>query len=254
MSKRSADNAPYDGRDTVIDPHGDELEDKETELWAPVARELFGDVSAGPAQEPQPVREAELAPPAKKEPDTEPDLDPRPREQSEESAEDHDTEIMSDPEAVIDTLEVPPREAALAYAEALAEDEAAQAEEAARLLSDTVEVTGEEGKAARQLAREERQSRETDPARTMVVDRPRLPKLSHECRMCGRKVTRPVPRRLRGSVQSEHGFRCEKCNNVFCAAHVVRVSGIFESLFRTGRFRCQLCLPQFRNSDEKLDA
>jgi hypothetical protein len=244
-SKRSPDDAPYDGRDTVIDPQGEsvELEDKETELWAPVARKLFGD--GVPAKQ---TPEASVS--TKAEPDTAPDLDPQPREDLSAPTEEQSTETVSDPEAAIDTLEVSPREAALAYADAMAEEEAERAREAARLLSDTVEVIGEEGRAARQLARLERESRETDPARTMVVDRPKLPKLSHECRMCGRRVTRPTPRRLRGSPLNEHGFRCEKCNNVFCAAHVVRVSGFFESVFKKGRFRCQLCLPQATNSKE----
>ena len=61
------------------------------------------------------------------------------------------------------------------------------------------------------------------------------------CRMCGKEVLAPTPRRLRGPADSSAGFVCDTCENVFCAAHTLRVSGLFESLFKTGRFRCQLC-------------
>lgn len=245
---------------------GVDLEDKPTELWAPAARSLFGD-------QPPPSRPPADASP----PPTPADATPPPEE--------HDTEIMASladtvemgPEEAsraisdalreqVDTDEISGQVVARAVAGAGATDEGttsgeydapdtvempahaaamaiAEAEDA--LLSDTVQVTGEEGEAAVRLAQEEREARRYDPNATIVVDRPRnLPKLSHECRMCGRRVSRPEPRRLRGPAHGEHGFRCEQCKNVFCAAHVVRVSGLWESLVSGGRFRCQLCLPQ----------
>jgi hypothetical protein len=143
---------------------------------------------------------------------------------------------MDHPPEGMETLEMAPGEAAAAIAEA--------EQEAARLLSATVEVTGEEGRAARQLAARE-QTLE-DPTLTLVVDKDKVPRLNRRCRMCDRRVTRPKRRRLRGSPQSDDGFRCEKCNNIFCAAHVVRVSNIFASVISGARFRCQLCLPRAR--------
>ena len=246
-----------------------DLEDKPTELWAPVARQLFGPEHGG--GEPPDLSSTPAAGGGEG-PDTHPDL-PQPE------PEEHDTELMRPDDA--DTLEVPAHEAAMAVAEALEQQEhestdedrpatasgeydadtikmsaqeaaqaVAEAEEEIQQLAETVEVSGEEGAAARQLAEEERERRRFDPSATMVVDRPRnLPKLSHECRMCGRRVSRPVPRKLRGSMHGEGGFRCEKCNNVFCAAHVVRVSGLWESLFSGARFRCQLCLPEATSPD-----
>ncbi|MBK6848680.1 MAG: AN1-type zinc finger domain-containing protein [Proteobacteria bacterium] len=62
-----------------------------------------------------------------------------------------------------------------------------------------------------------------------------------DCRMCGRKVTWPRKRRFRGPVWSRRGFRCDRCGNVYCAHHVVRVSSWPESLIHHGRFRCQMC-------------
>jgi hypothetical protein len=133
---------------------------------------------------------------------------------------------------------------ALALAGHLEDDHDAREAEAARLLRDSVEVSGEEGEAARQLAEEARlRGREIDPSLTMVVEAQRLPRLSHECRVCGRRIASPTPIRFRGSIQSERGFRCEACSNVVCAAHAVRVSGFFATLFLGGRFRCVLCSP-----------
>lgn len=236
-SKRDPDD--YDGRDTVLEEPspavpgrtGPDLEDKPTELWAPVAQTLFADDGDTPVE---PVDAGQLGRP--------PRVAAVSGELTPPEPEEVDTEIMPEESAideVMDTWEVSPAAAAIAIAEAEAE--------AAMLLSDTVEVSGAEGKAARELAAVEQEARRYDPSATMVVDRPKdLPKLSHECRMCGRKITRPLPRRLRGAMSGEHGFRCEKCKNVFCAAHVVRVSSLWESLFRIGRFRCQLCLPKNR--------
>jgi hypothetical protein len=73
---------------------------------------------------------------------------------------------------------------------------------------------------------------------TTVVHRSRL---SCQCRMCGKKIEAPKPRRFRGSLTSAAGFRCDTCDNVFCAGHVIRVSSVIGSLFRGGVFRCQLC-------------
>ena len=246
---------------------GVDLEDKPTELWAPAARSLFGDQPRSAALG---LSDDALPPPPPA------DATPPPEE--------HDTEIMGLADTVemgpeeasravsdalreqADTDEISGQVVARAMAEASAGEETAtsgeydapdtvempahaaamaiaEAEDA--LLSETVQVTGEEGQAAVRLAREEREARRYDPNATIVVDRPKnLPKLSHECRMCGRRVSRPQPRRLRGPAHGEHGFRCELCKNVFCAAHVVRVSGLWESLVSGGRFRCQLCLPQ----------
>ena len=252
---------------------GADLEDKPTEMWAPVARRLFSDQM-------QTANEAVPQP-----------------DDAVIDAEEHDTEIMD--QAMADTVEMSPEEAARAIAEAQAAlgespsggqaaanelelpQEPAEAGPGGGLeaptsaggeveaptsvgcevdtleipardvalamadvdLTDSVEVSGEEGEAARKLAEIEMRRRRYDPSATLVVEAPRMPKLSHECRMCGRKVSRPEPRRLRGSAHSEIGFRCEKCNNVFCAAHVVRVSGLWQSLVSGARFRCQLCVP-----------
>jgi len=70
---------------------------------------------------------------------------------------------------------------------------------------------------------------------------PERAQLTCTCRICSRSVLTPRQRRLRGAINSENGFRCDVCHNVFCAAHVVRVSGLVESLLRMGRFRCVLC-------------
>lgn len=101
-----------------------------------------------------------------------------------------------------------------------------------------VQLSGAEAEAARELA--EREAAQHDPDPTRVV-KATMTRLSCECRMCGRKVGTPRTRRFRGSLRSEVGFRCDICSNVFCAAHVVRISGLFESLLKEGRFRCQLC-------------
>ena len=211
---RKPDTDEFEGRDTLrLDP-----EEKPTELWAPVARRLFGGAPRGEQPDPAAAPPDQPAGPAR-------DGAARAAEREVEEA---DTEIMPD---------------GMAFPAGEAEGRTEAEREAARLLSDTVEVIGEEAEAALILA--ERERRGQDPVNaTQVVGRPKdLPRLSHECRMCGKKVTRPAPRRLRGPVVSETGFRCEKCNNVFCAAHVVRVSSLWESLFRGGRFRCQLCMP-----------
>ncbi|MFH1132837.1 MAG: hypothetical protein V1754_16000 [Pseudomonadota bacterium] len=69
-------------------------------------------------------------------------------------------------------------------------------------------------------------------------------KTGHQCRTCGKSVTAPTKTRWFRSVRSERGFQCEKCGNVFCLLHVVRVSTRIESLFFGTRFVCQLCLPK----------
>lgn len=239
LSSKRDESEAYDGKDTVLDERpplasdhrsrarpdhdqqklkeDDDLEEKATELWAPVAKQLFQEQHTGTEN---PFDDDEL-----EETDTELAKDPTSPASSEPSLE------------AADTVEMTPEAAAAAIAEAEAE--------AARLLSDTVEVCGEEGEAARRLAEEERRQRaHYDPSATQVVEAPSLPKLVRECRMCGRKITKPSAWRLRGPIHGEKGFRCEKCSNIFCAGHVVRVSGLWESLLKGARFRCQLCLPE----------
>jgi hypothetical protein len=233
--KQDSDHSEgYDGKQTVVDdPQGltstaagtkadpeVDPEEKPTELWAPVAKMLFADDASH--------TEDEL-----------PDRGLVPRhgeiEAGPDDPEEAGTELMGGPPPmeVSDTVKMTSAEAAAAIAEA--------EQEAARLLSDTVEVSGEEGEAARQIALEQRR---LDIDATQVVDKTLLPKLNRECRMCGKKVESPHQVRFRGPAESDRGFRCEKCNNVFCAAHVVRVSGLIETLFSNGRFRCQLCVPK----------
>lgn len=101
-----------------------------------------------------------------------------------------------------------------------------------------VQLSGAEAEAARELAEREAAQHDPDPTRVVKAN---MTRLSCECRMCGRKVGTPRTRRFRGSLRSEVGFRCDICSNVFCATHVVRISGLFESLLKQGRFRCQLC-------------
>lgn len=101
-----------------------------------------------------------------------------------------------------------------------------------------VQLSGAEKDAAEREAQERAQELDTDQTR---VVKPRGPRLSHECRMCGKKIADPHPRRFRGSTRSEEGFRCDRCGNVFCATHVVRVSGILRSVLGHAVFRCQLC-------------
>jgi hypothetical protein len=229
-------NEAYDGKQTVVDdPQGlapvaakpkvdpeVDPEEKPTELWAPVAKTLFQDEASHPEDK---LPDRGLVPRSGEIEDGS-DLDP----------EEAGTELMGEPPpgmAIADTVKMTSEEAAAAIAEA--------EQEAARLLSDTVEVSGEEGEAARRIALEQRR---LGVDATQVLDKPLLPQLNRECRMCGKKVESPRPIRFRGPAISDRGFRCEKCNNVFCAAHVVRVSGLIESFFSTGRFRCQLCVPK----------
>lgn len=166
------------------------------------------------------------------------DTDP----EGEVEPEERDTEMVSGEFSSHEALEL---------AGHLDEEHAAREAEAARLLSDSVEVSGEEGEAARRLAEERMRGRAIDPSLTMVVGAPKhLPRLSHECRVCGRRIASPLPARFRGPTQSERGFRCDACSNVVCAAHAVRVSGFFETLFRGGRFRCVLCSPDAHPPDK----
>ena len=229
----SEHNEEYDGKQTVVDdpqsltpaaapeaaPEVDP-EEKPTEVWAPAARTLFQDETSHPEDA---LPDRGLVPRAG---EIGEDLDP----------EEAGTELMGEPPRmeVADTVEMTSREAAAAIAEA--------EQEAARLISDTVEVSGEEGAAARRIALEQRQQGLEDA--TQVLDKPLLPQLNRECRMCGKKTETPRPVRFRGPAESDRGFRCERCNNIFCAAHVVRVSGLIESIFSSGRFRCQLCVPK----------
>ena len=147
-----------------------------------------------------------------------------------------------------DTLCMSPQERAASFGakqSSAAQNEAfARAEEeAGRLLDSSVQVSGEEGEAARRLAAEAALRAGDDTESTVIVETPRYVKpVPHECRICGHKITKPRQRRFRGPVHSVNGFRCEECYNVFCAAHVERVSGLWESVFKGARFRCLLCM------------
>ena len=68
-------------------------------------------------------------------------------------------------------------------------------------------------------------------------------KLKAECRICGKKIQAPRPRWFRGSVRGADGFSCEKCGNVFCAGHVIRISGLWHSIRNGALFKCVLCMP-----------
>lgn|GEM_PF-3748511 len=103
----------------------------------------------------------------------------------------------------------------------------------------SVEVSGVVGDATRRLASEILEDAEA----TLDVPRPKPKRPQHHCRMCDRVVGVPVPRRHRGPIDSHQGFRCERCRNVFCAGHIVRVTPIVQSLWRPAKFRCQLCVP-----------
>ena len=120
-------------------------------------------------------------------------------------------------------------------------------DEANRLMSESVEVTGEEGQAARILREEMARRAEDDTESTVIVETPNYVRpVPHECRICGHKIAKPRKRRFRGPINSVNGFHCEECHNVFCATHVERVSGLLESVFRGARFRCLLCVEEAR--------
>lgn len=110
-----------------------------------------------------------------------------------------------------------------------------------------VEVSGEVGVATQELAWQI----QADAEATLDVPRPKVPAPKPHCRMCGRVVGIPSPRRIRGPIDSGQGFRCERCQNIFCAGHIVRVTPIVRSLIGPARFCCQLCLPESEKLDEK---
>jgi hypothetical protein len=148
-----------------------------------------------------------------------------------------------------DTLDMPPEEAApergREHRRPTTAEFAEAQQEASRLLRDRVEVYGEEAEAARQLDQERCTREDSDPEATLQVQRPaKLPRLNRECRICGRKIEAPRPRRFRGPPHGTGGFLCEKCGNVFCAGHVVRVSGLLATLLSGGRFCCVLCMEE----------
>ena len=325
MSSRHDSNddrgAPEPDGDVQRAPDDVDPEDKATELWAPVARDLFKDEllaqvlrnAGGPAtvtpasstREAAPMRTAAPAamdpgesstspgfepavehsrPHVKRmEPEDHPTIEDRPEPEElptlpvEDPEEDPtlpesllasqsisgevESTSRSEPEdldtdrtpVMVDgmdgeTLCMSPQERAASFGNkgtSATQDEAfAHAEEEAnRLLEGSVEVTGAEGEAARRLALEEATRDDPEDEATIIVDTPKYVKpVPHECRICGHKITKPRVRRFRGPVHSVSGFRCESCHNVFCAAHVERVSGLFESVFRGARFRCLLCM------------
>lgn len=258
-----------------------DLEDKPTEVWATSADSLFTNpgeaVERDAPTDPAPSTEAapepdpndfeahlsSLAAPLPRMGDT---LITPPAKEPEQGTptpvkvgvtiepEEHDTSLdltltdalsvqEEDPgeEDAPDTVEMTPDEAA-AMIKAAQEAQAARdaaAEGGVHRLSETVEVSGEEGEAAARLAGESA----ADPGGTQVVSS-RAPALTHQCRICGRRITAPRSVRFRGPADSERGLRCESCQNAICATHAVRVSGFWESLFKGGRFRCALCMPQ----------
>jgi hypothetical protein len=222
------DPDPDNDTDPVHDP-----EEKDTELWAVAARALFPGalrrrISEEPLSRPGP-------PPAAAQQDATPGAPARapsgPRARAAAEPEERDTDVISGEFLARLSRGVaaePPRGAG-----------------GARPLSDSVEVSGEEGEAALRLAAAERRRRSDDCSATQVVDHiPEVHPLDRECRLCGRRIAAPRLQRLRGAPQSERGFRCETCGNDFCAAHVKRVSGLFRSLLWGARFRCLLCMPE----------
>ncbi len=152
------------------------------------------------------------------------------------------------------TIAMTPEERAASFGATAAEDAFQEAQaEASRLLNVSVEIAGEEGEAARRLAAEARLKALEDTESTIIVETPGYVKpVPHECRICGSKVTKPRRRRLRGPVHSVNGFRCEECYNVFCAVHVERVSGLWESLTKGARFRCLLCMDEAKRGMAKI--
>ena len=107
-----------------------------------------------------------------------------------------------------------------------------------------MKVEGREASASAsvRLSRDARKKKEENLRATMLVEGGmERARASHECRICGRKLNEPVPRRLRGATSGRNGFHCDHCENTFCAAHVVRVSGLIETIIYGGRFRCLLC-------------
>jgi hypothetical protein len=265
--------------------HGQDPEDKQTELWARAAPELFettpfrrrspaeldlGDEPQGatptPAQENKPdtvvERVDQILDEQLDDPDDEQLLAPRQERPSSETdtlpgfaSAREDPDPCASPSGAIDDDEPEERDTQMVSGEfdgdaalghELSDSGVREAEaEARRLLSDSVELAGEVGEAARRLAEEERaRARAADSSLTMVVEARRgTPRLSHECRVCGRRITAPAAARFRGPPHGDRGFRCDACSNAVCAAHVERVSGLIETVLLGGRFRCVLCSP-----------
>jgi hypothetical protein len=216
-------------------------EEQPIELWASAARSLFSDQLANkrtPEEQPlqlaqQPVRQQ--PPPAG--PVIEPvHLDPiRPL-----TAERDATSVAGEITDQADTLDRPPP-IPVSTPRAWAPEPDAEPDTGpdARLQKDSVEVYGAEALAARRL--EQLEAMEQDEDATEVLEPPHSPRLNHACRICDRRITAPAPRRFRGPPDGLQGFRCDRCQNVFCAAHVVRSRGLLMSLLAGGRFRCLLC-------------
>jgi len=122
-----------------------------------------------------------------------------------------------------------------------------------RRRSPSVELAGAEAEAARLLAEAEAAQRQaaeadvdvgqhSDPMATQVVERRGWARLTHECRLCGQRIGAPERLRVRRPVDA--GFRCSRCGNVYCHAHVVCTSGWASALIRGASFCCALCLPE----------
>ena len=140
-------------------------------------------------------------------------------------------EPSTDPESLRDTIDEPPP------AQMIDEARPPQSDPGA-----TVKVSGPEARASRVVSPATIPAPAVDPGATMLVEGGlERARASHECRICGRKVNELEPRRWRGSTSSRASFRCDRCENISCAAHAVRASGVIETLLRGGRFRCVLC-------------
>lgn len=231
----------------------DDAEEQPTEVWAPVARSLFKkELKARGGHEPEEdstFPEALLASQSISG-EVNAGASGRPEEQDTDPSGPPDLE----PADTGATLDMSPAEQAAAFYRHQRTDPAharahsnAEAEARRLLKRNSVEVYGEEAEAAHELEQQEAERDDTES--TVVVEPPGYSKaVPHECRICGHKISRPRARWLRGPVHSVDGFKCEKCRNVFCAAHVARVSGLLESVLRGARFRCLLCVDQPRYS------
>ena len=145
-------------------------------------------------------------------------------------------DAQTDPESLRDTLDEPPSEQIM---------EAARQREAKKAEAKVQAEGAEEVPKSKVITPHSPGSARSDPHATMLVEpaRVRFRRLArHECRICGRKVTEPrKSRRFRGAASGRGGFQCERCENTFCAAHVVRTSGFWQSLLFGARFSCLLC-------------
>jgi hypothetical protein len=60
------------------------------------------------------------------------------------------------------------------------------------------------------------------------------------CRHCGRPLQRPGrPRIFR---RPETAARCERCHNLYCRDHALRITGLWRSLRSGPKYLCAFCL------------